>query len=357
MTIQSEVSKAGPFTGNGVQTVFPFEFRVFTGTEVSVYINSILQETGYSVALETVGGSVTLETPLATGSTLAIIRNVAFNQLTDLESGQAFFPDTLERAYDKLTMQTQQLKEGLSRTVIVPPDDTVTDPASLLLSIAEAQAAAAASAASAAASAANIAEAEETCEEYAQQAANMANKGLDNLTDAGKAVIMSYGIPVGIPLPFAGTGDIPAGFLLCNGAAISRTTYAVLYSKIGATYGAGDGTTTFNIPDLRGAFLRGYDGTRSAAIGTAQNDGLPNIQGTIATNPDNEYSAFGEAILSSRTGALNVTTRTQQLISGASSTVTSIAGITFNASNSNSIYGASSYVTPYNYAMNYIIKY
>ncbi len=158
MTIQSEVSKAGPFTGNGTQTVFPFEFRVFTGTEVSVYIDSILQETGYSVALETIGGSVTLETPLATGSTLAIIRNVAFNQLTDLESGQAFFPDTLERAYDKLTMQTQQLKEGLSRAVIVPPDDNVTAPATLLLAIAEAQANAAASAAEAADSATDSAD-------------------------------------------------------------------------------------------------------------------------------------------------------------------------------------------------------
>lgn len=53
---------------------------------------------------------------------------------------------------------------------------------------------------------------------------------------------------------------LPAGWLECNGAAISRTTYAELYSILGTTYGAGDGSTTFNIPDYRGQFLRGKDG-------------------------------------------------------------------------------------------------
>ena len=164
-------------------------------------------------------------------------------------------------------------------------------------------------------------------------------------------------IPSGVVLPFAGSGTVPTGFLLCNGAAVSRTTYADLFTTIGTTYGVGDGSTTFNIPDFRGRFLRGYDGTRSAAIGTAQNDGLPNITGAITTYAGSDYSAFGEAVLSSRSGALGVTTRTQQLISGSSSTTTSIAGITFNASNADSIYGGSSYVTPYNYAVQFIIKY
>ncbi|WP_085599586.1 MULTISPECIES: phage tail protein [unclassified Pseudomonas] len=54
----------------------------------------------------------------------------------------------------------------------------------------------------------------------------------------------------------------PAGFLRANGAAVSRTTYARLFARIGVMYGAGDGSTTFNLPDMRGVFLRGFDDGR-----------------------------------------------------------------------------------------------
>jgi uncharacterized SAM-binding protein YcdF (DUF218 family) len=60
--------------------------------------------------------------------------------------------------------------------------------------------------------------------------------------------------------PFLG---IPSDYLECNGQAVSRTTYAALFAKIGITYGAGNGSTTFNIPDLRGEFVRGWSNGRS----------------------------------------------------------------------------------------------
>lgn len=67
---------------------------------------------------------------------------------------------------------------------------------------------------------------------------------------------------------------IPAGWLKCNGAAVSRTLYAALFNVIGTTYGAGDGSTTFNVPDMRGEFLRGLDDGRGVdtgrTIGSAQ---------------------------------------------------------------------------------------
>lgn len=70
----------------------------------------------------------------------------------------------------------------------------------------------------------------------------------------------------------------PTGYLKANGAAISRTTYAALFAVIGTTFGAGDGSTTFNIPDLRGEFIRGFDDGRGIdsgrAFGTAQLDAL-----------------------------------------------------------------------------------
>jgi len=65
-------------------------------------------------------------------------------------------------------------------------------------------------------------------------------------------------IPPGSIMHYAASTP-PNGFLECNGSAVSRTTYAALFAAIGTTWGSGDGSTTFNIPDARGYFLRGYD--------------------------------------------------------------------------------------------------
>jgi microcystin-dependent protein len=75
---------------------------------------------------------------------------------------------------------------------------------------------------------------------------------------------------------FFAMSTAPTGFLKCNGATISRTTYADLFAVIGTTYGSGDGSTTFTLPELRGEFLRSLDDGRGVdsgrAIGTAQAD-------------------------------------------------------------------------------------
>lgn len=60
------------------------------------------------------------------------------------------------------------------------------------------------------------------------------------------------------------TDTPPSGYLACNGAAVSRTTYSELFNLIGTTFGNGDGSTTFNLPDLRGEFIRGFDDGRGA---------------------------------------------------------------------------------------------
>lgn len=62
--------------------------------------------------------------------------------------------------------------------------------------------------------------------------------------------------PAGIVFPFAGS-TAPQGYLLCDGSAVSRTDYADLFTAIGTTYGAGDGSTTFNVPDLSGRVVIG----------------------------------------------------------------------------------------------------
>jgi microcystin-dependent protein len=96
------------------------------------------------------------------------------------------------------------------------------------------------------------------------------------------------GNPTGTIISFS-TSDVPTNYLECNGAAISRITYAELFAVIGTNYGNGNGTTTFNLPDYRGQFLRGYshgtntdpdrltrtdrgDGTTGDVVGSKQNN-------------------------------------------------------------------------------------
>lgn len=65
-------------------------------------------------------------------------------------------------------------------------------------------------------------------------------------------------MPAGLILPYAGS-SAPTGYLVCDGSAQSRTTYATLFGIVGTTYGTGDGSTTFNVPDLRGRVIAGQD--------------------------------------------------------------------------------------------------
>jgi microcystin-dependent protein len=78
-------------------------------------------------------------------------------------------------------------------------------------------------------------------------------------------------------MPFA-MNSVPTGWLAANGTAVSRTTYAALFAAIGTTYGAGTGGTTFNLPDLRGYFVRGVgtnsDGTAAGTFGAKQADAV-----------------------------------------------------------------------------------
>ena len=82
-------------------------------------------------------------------------------------------------------------------------------------------------------------------------------------------------MPAGTVQLFA-MNAVPTGWLECNGAAVSRTTYANLFASIGTTYGAGNGVTTFNLPDLRGQFVRGFDNGKGVdpgrAFGSNQDD-------------------------------------------------------------------------------------
>ena len=122
----------------------------------------------------------------------------------------------------------------------------------------------------------------------------------------------------------------PNGYLICDGTQVSRTTYADLFKAIGTTFGKGDGSTTFTLPNLINKFAQG-----STTVGTAIDAGLPNITGNIYNTPsiNNATSANGAFRVSLGDGARAGTTGKGYNTS-------------FNASLSNPIYGNSTTVQP-----------
>ncbi len=88
-------------------------------------------------------------------------------------------------------------------------------------------------------------------------------------------------IPVGAVMPYA-AGSAPSGYLLCDGQAVSRVTYVTLFALIGTTYGAGNGSTTFNVPDIRGRFPLGKDdmgGSSANRVTATEADNLGQASG------------------------------------------------------------------------------
>lgn len=95
--------------------------------------------------------------------------------------------------------------------------------------------------------------------------------------------VVPSSVPAGAVI-YVAQNSAPSGYVKANGAAVSRTTYASLFAAIGTTFGVGDGSTTFNIPDLRGEFARGWDDGRGVdagrVFGSTQTDALQNITGS-----------------------------------------------------------------------------
>jgi len=119
--------------------------------------------------------------------------------------------------------------------------------------------------------------------ELASDASTDANRAVntDHIKDGSvtaaklNSAAVSVLMPTASLMPYAGTAA-PTGYFLCDGSAKSRTTYSALFGIIGTTYGVGDGSTTFNIPDLRGRVIAGQDdmGGSSANRLTNQTGGL-----------------------------------------------------------------------------------
>jgi microcystin-dependent protein len=106
-----------------------------------------------------------------------------------------------------------------------------------------------------------------------------------NIQNLATVIQAAGAVPSGAILPYGGT-SAPAGFLLCDGSAISRTTYAALFTACSTAFGAGDASTTFNLPDGRGRVLVGYtaSGGHADVNAIGNNEGGSGTSSTIALN-------------------------------------------------------------------------
>lgn len=164
---------------------------------------------------------------------------------------------------------------------------------------------------------------------------------------------ISTAFPPGMIMPF-GAATPPTGWLVCNGSAVSRTTYAALFSVIGTTWGAGDSTSTFNVPDLRGVFLRGVDGGRgyddNRALGSYQDDGYPSHTHTLTDNGHTHTYTAGGAATGIVAAGFNQAVQLSAPASGTNSS-SATTGITINSGG-----GTASEVRPKNVAVVYCIR-
>ena len=166
-------------------------------------------------------------------------------------------------------------------------------------------------------------------------------------------------LPSGAIMPFA-MQTPPTGWLEANGSAISRTTYAALFSALGTLYGIGDGTTTFNLPDLRGYFVRGWDNSRGVdparAFGSTQAGAIVSHTHVASTSvsindPSHSHSLPG-FVLTNTGGSFALGSGGQDI---ASNTLSASTGITATASTTNAATGGTE-TRPVNLAMLYCIK-
>ena len=181
-------------------------------------------------------------------------------------------------------------------------------------------------------------------------------------------------IPAGVIVPFGGEAEnIPSGWLLCDGSEISRSEYPSLYNAVGVCWGTGDGSTTFNLPDMRGMFLRGVSGasendpdadTRIVLndnggntgnnVGSYQGDAIRNITGGIdASNLPNTSEALGEIQSANITGAFEGIFGSQMSTADGGNGYM-LRGFRFDASRIVPVGGDN---RPKNVYVNYIIKY
>jgi microcystin-dependent protein len=411
MTVSSTTTKVS-YSGNGSTTVFAYTFKIFADADLTVIVRTDSTgaevtktlTTDYTVsgAGNVSGGNVTFVTAPASGETVVIKRNLALTQSTDYTPNDPFPAASHEDALDRQMFIAQQQEERFGRALVLPETDTASTtipnsvtradkflgfdssgnvtalsstgvtPGAVGTGELEDGSVTTAKLADNSVTSAKIVDGTIATADIADDAITAAKFNISGNGTSGQVVqsdgdgsfsyaTLAAGFVSGMLMPYAGA-SAPSGWLLCYGQAISRTTYADLFTAIGTVYGVGDGSTTFNLPDLRGRVVAGQDdmGGSSANRLTDQTGGLNGD--TLGDTGGSETHTLTEAQLPSHSHSSVITGVSAVIgdrfqIAGSSSApraVTSVSATSGSTSTTGS--GDAHNIVQPTIILNYIIK-
>ena len=299
------------FTGDGVTVTFSFTFPYVKDDDVKASINGVVT-TAYSFANAT---TLQFNSAPANGASVRIYR-----QTSDESLQATFYAGSSIRAEDLndnalqslyLVQEAKALATAADASSVAQQAQTAENTANTAVTTANNAsttangiAATANTALTNSTNAVNTANTANSTANTANSTANTANSTANSALSTANSATSTANTALSTAQSLNPTGMViwvamssaPTGFIKANGAAVSRSTYSALFAAIGTTFGSGDGSTTFNVPDLRGEFVRGWDDGRGVdsgrSFGSSQVDStaLPNAGFTTNTAGNHNHS-------------------------------------------------------------------
>ena len=344
MTISSTYSPV-QYNGNGVTTVFAVPYEFYAASDLVVKSTVIL--TGVTTTLTittdyTVSGgngstgNVTFISAPASTVRITIERAIPYTQTQDYQENTAFPAATLETGLDKAVVMAQQAKATSDLALKFPSTDPTSSRGDIPNNVSRANSVLSFDAngvpsvvtLGSLGGAIDVSLASpQTNDALVYNAGVWNNKSIGNITAAAttatpvttdlipfadvsdsnntkkttiQGILDLSGIPIGTVLDYAGT-TAPTNYMFAYGQAISRTTYASLFSVISTTYGSGDGSTTFNLPDFRGRIGAGRDDMGGSSANRITSGGSGIVGTTLGATGGTETHTLTVAQLASHT--------------------------------------------------------
>lgn len=275
MTLETTTNRVA-YIGNGSTTAFPIPMKFFSNADLTLYYNQAACSTGFTVtgAGSESGGTLTFTSPPADDTSLVIVRTLSLTQGVDLEDHDSLPATALEQqGLDRIVMLVQQVDDKLNRAALLEEFSctsglTLPEPSAGLVLAWKSdlsglenttngtqgpQGDPGPQGPSGAGASPDVTDCSTTVTVPTQLWFDAASgfSVSEPGTGVAKVSLTVAGVPAGTIIAYGGSSE-PTGWKLCNQQALNRTTFSDLFAVIGTTFGAGDGATTFNVPDLRG---------------------------------------------------------------------------------------------------------